>query len=165
MNTKIRILQGDYYIINQYLLTMFSKACEYGIRATIFIASESLKNNRVGQKEIAEEIDSPVAFTAKILQKLVHRNIVSSAKGVGGGFSIEKFRMKEVKLAEIVQAIDGDSVFKGCGLGLSDCSEDHPCPVHDKFKFIKAELIAMLESTTLEELALGIKSGNTFLRY
>ena len=144
---------------------MFSKACEYGIRATIFIAAESLKNNRVGQKEIAEEIDSPVAFTAKILQKLVHRNIVSSAKGVGGGFSIDKNRLKEIRLVEIVEAIDGDSIFRGCGLGLSDCSEDHPCPVHDKFKSIRGELTVMLEDTTLEELALGIKSGNTFLRY
>lgn len=144
---------------------MFSKACEYGIRATIFIASESLKNNRVGQKEIAEEIDSPVAFTAKILQKLVHRKIVSSAKGVGGGFSVDKIRLKEIKLVEIVEAIDGDSIFRGCGLGLSDCTEDHPCPVHDKFKSIRGELATMLESTTLEELALGIKSGNTFLRY
>lgn len=144
---------------------MFSKACEYGIRATIFIAAESLKNNRVGQKEIAEEIDSPVAFTAKILQKLVHRNIVSSAKGVGGGFSIDKNRLKDIRLVEIVEAIDGDSIFRGCGLGLSDCSEDHPCPVHDKFKSIRGELTIMLEDTTLEELALGIKSGNTFLRY
>lgn len=144
---------------------MFSKACEYGIRATIFIAAESLKNNRVGQKEIAEEIDSPVAFTAKILQKLVHCKIVSSAKGVGGGFSVDKNRLKEIKLVEIVEAIDGDSIFKGCGLGLSDCSEDHPCPVHDKFKSIRGELATMLENTTLEELALGIKSGNTFLRY
>jgi len=144
---------------------MFSKACEYGIRATIFIAAESLKNNRVGQKEIAEEIDSPVAFTAKILQKLVHRNIVSSAKGVGGGFSIDKNRLKDIRLVEIVEAIDGDSIFRGCGLGLSDCSEDHPCPVHDKFKSIRGELTVMLEDTTLEELALGIKSGNTFLRY
>jgi len=144
---------------------MFSKACEYGIRATIFIAAESLKNNRVGQKEIAEEIDSPVAFTAKILQKLVHRNIVSSAKGVGGGFSVEKFRLKEIRLVDVVEAIDGDSIFRGCGLGLNDCSEDHPCPVHDKFKSIRGELTTMLENTTLEELAMGIKSGNTFLRY
>lgn len=144
---------------------MFSKACEYGIRATIFIAAESLKDNRVGQKEIAEEIDSPVAFTAKILQKLVRCNIVSSAKGVGGGFSVEKHRLKEIKLVEIVEAIDGDSIFRGCGLGLYDCSEDRPCPVHEKFKSIRGELATMLECTTLEELALGIKSGNTFLRY
>ncbi len=157
MNFKIRPLQGDYSINYQTNCLCFQKHCEYGIRATIFIAAESLKNNRVGQKEIAEEIDSPVAFTAKILQKLVHRNIVSSAKGVGGGFSIDKNRLKDIRLVEIVEAIDGDSIFRGCGLGLSDCSEDHPLSKLIQFKSIRGELTVMLEDTTLEELALGIK--------
>lgn len=41
-------------------------------------------------KAIAEQINSPVAFTAKILQKLVKSNIVCSVKGKHGGFEIEK---------------------------------------------------------------------------
>jgi Rrf2 family iron-sulfur cluster assembly transcriptional regulator len=144
---------------------MFSKTCEYGIRATIFIASQSYQDKRVGLKDIAEKIDSPEAFTAKILQILSRKNVINSIKGVGGGFEIPKDTMSKIKLAHIVTAIDGDSVFTGCGLGLSHCSEDHPCPVHDKFKAIKTELAFMLENTSLEELALGIKSGETFLRY
>jgi DNA-binding IscR family transcriptional regulator len=84
---------------------------------------------------------------------------------VGGGFEIAKEKMKEIKLAQIVSALDGDSVFTGCGLGLSNCSEDHPCPMHDKFKSIRNDLAFMLENTNLEELALGIKSGETYLRY
>lgn len=144
---------------------MFSKTCEYGIRATIYIASESLKGNRVGLKNIAQKIDSPEAFTAKILQILARNQIIHSIKGVGGGFEIPKETMSQTKLVEIVLAIDGDIVFTGCGLGLSNCTEDHPCPAHEKFKVIRSELAFMLENTTLEELALGIKSGDTFLRY
>lgn len=144
---------------------MFSKTCEYGIRATIFIASQSYQNKRVGLKDIAKKIDSPEAFTAKILQILARNQIIHSIKGVGGGFEIPKDRMNQIKLAQIVTAIDGDRVFTGCGLGLSHCSEDHPCPVHDKFKAIRTELATMLENTNLEELALGIKTGDTFLRY
>ncbi|WP_413998035.1 RrF2 family transcriptional regulator [Flavobacterium sp. W1B] len=144
---------------------MFSKTCEYGIRATIFIASESFQNNRVGLKDIAKKIDSPEAFTAKILQILSKNNIIHSIKGVGGGFEIPRDKINQIKLAQIVTAIDGDRVFTGCGLGLNHCFEEHPCPVHDKFKEIRNGLAAMLENTTLEELALGIKSGDTFLRY
>ncbi|MFV8270064.1 RrF2 family transcriptional regulator [Flavobacterium sp. GT2N3] len=144
---------------------MFSKTCEYGIRATIFIASESYQNNRVGLRDIAEKIDSPEAFTAKILQILSKASIIRSIKGVGGGFEIPKEIMSQIKLSQIVTALDGDRVFTGCGLGLSYCSEDHPCPVHDKFKAIRNELAFMLENTNLEELAMGIKSGDTFLRY
>jgi len=144
---------------------MFSKTCEYGIRAAIFIASESYQNNRVGLRDIAKKIDSPEAFTAKILQILSKNNIIHSIKGVGGGFEIPKENMSQIKLSQIVTALDGDRVFTGCGLGLNQCSEDHPCPVHDKFKSIRNELAFMLENTNLEELAIGIKSGDTFLRH
>jgi Rrf2 family iron-sulfur cluster assembly transcriptional regulator len=144
---------------------MFSKTCEYGIRATIFIASESVKNRKISQKEIAEEIDSPLAFTAKVLQKLVRKKIVSSSKGSGGGFYIEQHKLKKIKFIEIIEALECDSIISGCGLGLKDCSEDHPCPVHDQFKHIKASIIEMLNNTTLEDLASGIQKGNTFLRY
>ncbi|MFK7001637.1 RrF2 family transcriptional regulator [Flavobacterium oreochromis] len=144
---------------------MFSKTCEYGIRATIFIASESVINKKISQKEIADQIDSPMAFTAKILQKLVRKDIVSSSKGSGGGFYIEKNKLKKITLLEIIEALDCDSVIKGCGLGLKDCSEEHPCPFHDKFKDIKSDLLRVFKNTNLEELASGIKIGNTFLKY
>lgn len=144
---------------------MFSKSCEYAIRATIFIATHCCKEGKVGLKEIANEIDSPAAFTAKILQMLVKNNIIKSSKGVGRGFMILKDDLKSISLSDIVMAIDGDSVFLRCGLGLSNCSEEHPCPVHEKFKFVKKDLIYMLEHTTLEELSLGIKKGQTFLKY
>ena len=143
---------------------MFSKSCNYAIKAAIFIAKHSLEENKVGFVDIAKEIDSPQAFTAKILQILVKSGIIDSVKGVNGGFYIPKKNIATTYLVAIVDAIDGDAVFHGCGLGLSHCSETHPCPVHDKFKSIRDELAHMLETTNLEELALGIKSGETFLK-
>lgn len=143
---------------------MFSKACEYGIKSAIFIAIKSFEGQRVGPKEIAVEIDSPQAFTAKILQALVKHNIIKSVKGAYGGFEINKNDIKAIRLSQIVNAIDGDSVYNKCGLGLNDCNENYPCPVHNKFKIVRDELKDMLQNTTLEELALNIKSGTSFLK-
>ncbi len=143
---------------------MFSKACEYGIKASIFIAINSREGKRVSPKEIAREIDSPQAFTAKILQDLVKAKIINSVKGAYGGFEIDKSEIRNVKLSQIVNAIDGDKIYNGCGLGLHICDESHPCPVHDKFKLIRAQLKDMLETTNLEQLALDIKSGVSFLK-
>ena len=151
-------------LITKLLFLMFSKSCNYAIKAAIFIAKHSLEENKVGFVDIAKEIDSPQAFTAKILQILVKSGIIDSVKGVNGGFYIPKKNIATTYLVEIVDAIDGDAVFHGCGLGLLQCSETHPCPVHDKFKSIRDELAHMLETTNLEELALGIKSGETFLK-
>jgi len=143
---------------------MFSKACEYGIIASIFIAINSRDGRRVSPKEIAKEIDSPQAFTAKILQDLVRANIINSVKGAYGGFEIDKKDISNIKLSQIVNAIDGDKIYNGCGLGLHTCDEEHPCPVHDKFKIVRSELKNMLENTNLEQLALDIQSGASFLK-
>lgn len=143
---------------------MFSKACEYGIKATIYIAEQSYQDTRVSLKDIAKKIDSPEAFTAKILQQLAKNNIIESVKGPAGGFTVGKKNMEKVKLSHIVSAIDGDTIYKGCGLGLKQCSEKRPCPVHDKFKTIRNDLKKMLESTNLLELALGLKEGLSYLK-
>lgn len=143
---------------------MFSKACEYGIKAAIFIAINSYENKRVSPKAIAKEINSPEAFTAKILQDLVRHDIIYSIKGAHGGFELDKNRIAAIKLSHIVNAIDGDKIYNECGLGLRTCDENHPCPVHDKFKIVRDELKYMLENTSLEELALNIKSGFSFLK-
>lgn len=143
---------------------MFSKACEYGIRASIYIAGQSHKDQRVSLKDIAKQIGSPEAFTAKILQQLSKNNIISSIKGPHGGFEIEKKQLGKVRLSHIVLAIDGDSLYKGCGLGLKECSEKSPCPVHNQFKQIRQSIVHMLESTNLQELAMGLKDGSTFLK-
>ncbi|MDC6390468.1 Rrf2 family transcriptional regulator [Maribacter sp. PR1] len=143
---------------------MFSKACEYGIRASMYIALQSLEGKRVSLKEIAEEIDSPVAFTAKILQQLSRNKIVDSVKGSAGGFQIEKEQIKKIKLSEIVYAIDGDNVYVGCGLGLKKCNANKPCPVHDKFVAIRDNLKNMLESASLQEMTEGLEVGTTYLK-
>jgi Rrf2 family protein len=143
---------------------MFSKACEYAIKASIYIAISSLEGKRVTPKQISEEIDSPTAFTAKILQALVRNDIINSVKGAYGGFEIDKNDISKIKLAQIVNAIDGDKIYSGCGLGLHTCDENHPCPVHDQFKVVRTELKNMLENTNLEQLALDIKSGFSFLK-
>ncbi|WP_228238295.1 RrF2 family transcriptional regulator [Allomuricauda sp. M10] len=143
---------------------MFSKACEYGIRATVYIALQSLEGRRVIVNEIAKEIDSPIAFTAKILQQLSKSKVIHSVKGPTGGFEIERNNMNTVKLSMIVHAIDGDDIYVGCGLGLKECNASRPCPLHDKFIDIRNDLRSMLENTSLYELATGLEVGLTYLK-
>lgn len=143
---------------------MFSKACEYGIRAVLYIAEQSQNDNRVNIKEIANTINSPEAFTAKILQQLARSGIVSSLKGPTGGFIVERDKRTEIKLSHIVTAIDGDQIYTGCGLGLPECSEEKPCPVHHKFAEVRDGLRNMLENTSIDELASDLHNGLSFLK-
>ena len=143
---------------------MFSKACEYGIKASIYIAEHSIAGRKVSLKETAKAIASPEAFTAKILQNLCRNNIINSEKGPGGGFLIDDQKLAKICLSDIVFTIDGDDIYKGCALGMKNCNANKPCPVHDKFAIIRNDLKTMLETTTIQSLALGLKAGPTFLK-
>ncbi|MCP4443361.1 MAG: Rrf2 family transcriptional regulator [Aureispira sp.] len=142
---------------------MFSKACEYGIKATVYIHNQSQKGNRVNLKSVAKAIDSPVAFTAKILQSLTHNDIITSTKGATGGYEVLSHHSK-TNLLELVKAIDGDKIYNGCALGFEHCSSDKPCPIHAEFKSVREDLKEMLLSTTIEGLARDLSKGKAFLK-
>jgi Rrf2 family protein len=130
---------------------MFSKSCEYGLRAVLFIGQESSNGHKVSMNTISKEINSPQAFTAKILQQLTRNNIVKSVKGPYGGFTIEPEKMG-IKLSEIVNVLDGDNIYEGCGLGLKQCDANSPCPLHFKFVDIRNNLKNMLENTSIKSI-------------
>ncbi len=64
----------------------------------------------------------------------------------------------------IVHAIDGLSVFWECGLGLKQCSEKHPCPMHDRFKMARETLRDVFQQTTIRQLANELSKGSAFIK-
>lgn len=142
---------------------MFSKSCEYAIKAMIYVAQKSKEGQKVGIKEIAKATDSPEHFVAKILQDLSRKRLIHSVKGPNGGFYTDKTDLKN-SLADIVIAVDGDKLYKNCVLGLKVCSEVTPCPVHDEYKEIKRLLVHMIERNTVADFNEKLDTGHYFLK-
>ncbi|MBS1750487.1 MAG: Rrf2 family transcriptional regulator [Bacteroidetes bacterium] len=142
---------------------MFSKTCEYAIRAMIFIAQQSMKGEKAGIKQVVKGIDCPEHFIAKILQELARKGLVLSVKGPNGGFYLEKTQLK-FSLADVIRAVDGDKIFSGCGLGLAECSEIEPCPIHKDFKKIRNEMHDMLNNAKLGEFTEHLDNKLSFLK-
>lgn len=129
----------------------------------IYLAVQSTENRRVKIAEIAKNTDSPVAFTAKILGQLTKDGLVYSQTGPNGGFYLKEEELQGIRVIQIVESIDGDSIFNGCGLGLSECNPEMPCPMHEKFVVVRGQLKKMLLETTVNDLMRGLKSGATNL--
>lgn len=144
-------------------MAVFSKTCEYAMRAVFFIAHRTASGGKVGLKEIADGISSPEYFLAKILQDLSKREIVQSTKGPNGGFYIDSENLKR-PLSQVVEAVDGNGIFIGCGLGLKYCSESNPCPLHNQFKEIRNQIYQMLSTTTIGEFNEDLNLGITALK-
>lgn len=142
---------------------MFSKTCEYGIKAVLYIASQSLNNRRVKIGDIVQNIGSPVAFTGKILGVLSKHKIISSQTGPNGGYEIKQEDINSIKVSDIIKAIEGDDFFDGCVLGLSHCNSKEPCSLHNTVDPIRTKMKNVMQETTIYDLAKGVKNKETVL--
>lgn len=142
---------------------MLSKTCEYAIRAMIYIAQNSTDGKMINIKEISENIASPELFIGKILQGLSKQGFLQSSKGRYGGFYISE-KQAQSSLADIIIAIDGDKIFKGCGVGLDYCSEKNPCPIHAEYKHTRKELYNIYKKATLSQFKTNELKQKIFLK-
>lgn len=141
---------------------MFNKETEYALRGLVYIQTQNLDGRRPGIIEIAEEIDAPQFYTAKIFQRLVKLGFVDSQKGKGGGFYFDKTK-PDLSLKELIIAIEGDTLFRGCGFGLKKCDEHNPCPLHEKYAGIREALNKLVTEQSVQNLAQKTKRGEEML--
>ncbi len=137
---------------------MLSLTCKASIKAVIYLGARSLSGKKASVKEIATFINENEHTVGKLLQKLVKEDIINSAKGPNGGFYITT-KQKSQPVKKIVQAIDGEDVFNQCGLGLSKCNENKPCPLHNDFKPIREQFKYMCEYKKVSELYENVTKG------
>lgn len=141
---------------------LLSKSCEYAIRAGIYIAYRSSKNEKAGIPEISEAIGSPIPFTAKVLQIMSRKHVITSCRGPHGGFFMED--PSAVYLVDIVRAIDGDRLFTSCVMGLGTCSDTKPCPMHHQIKPIRQQLFTEFSNKSVLSAFLEEEQQKCFLK-
>ena len=133
---------------------MFSKSCQYAIRAVIYMTAQKGVEKNMGVKEIADALQVPQHFLAKILQQLSRHNLISSVKGPNGGFYLSEANA-HVSLLDIVECIDGKGVLNSCILGMPTCSSEHPCPLHHHFYSSREGLKASLSTCSIDGMLKG----------
>lgn len=141
---------------------MLTKTTEYALRALIYIGMHAVAGRKIGIKEIANELELPLAFIGKILQELVRKNLLASAKGPHGGFYFIR-PASAISIMDVVREIDGMEAFKRCGLGLHKCSDTHPCPLHHDFKIYRDGLARLFSQRTIQDLMINIENGEAFI--
>jgi Rrf2 family protein len=140
---------------------IFSKSCEYGLQAVLYIAQHPGK--LIGLKEIAANLDVPAPYLSKILQILSKRRILTSVKGPGGGFKLNP-QAQNPTLLDIVAAIEGMEIFDRCGIGLKACTDAQPCPIHERYKPFRDDIRKMLSEKTILQYGEELKKvGSTLV--
>lgn len=129
---------------------LFSNRCELAIQTMLYLSSEG-EEKLIAVQEIAERMDIPRQFAAKVMQELVAAKLAISQKGKNGGFTLAK-PAREITIIEIIKAIDGSDIFSKCVLGFPGCSLNEPCPIHIEWGKIRLDLKTTFTKYSLNDL-------------
>ncbi len=141
---------------------MLSRASKYAILSTLFLAEHAKVDNKISVKVIADSIDVPSPFLAKLFQQLVRGKIISSTKGPNGGFYLTEENGKR-NVLDIIENIDGLNRLSDCFLGLNECDSANPCPVHFIVEPFKNNILGKFRDKTILEFAKEISEKGRVL--
>ncbi|HQW12322.1 MAG TPA: Rrf2 family transcriptional regulator [Saprospiraceae bacterium] len=144
-------------------MKILSKASEYGLRALMSMVIKTKDQQFVSIRELSDELDISFQFLTKILQSLNQAQIIVSSKGPKGGVAF-KYSPDKILLSEVIKVLEGEDFFDKCIIGLPDCGEAVPCPMHEIWKEIKESLKDKLEHTNVAEMGINIEEGKIRLR-
>jgi len=130
-----------------------SKETRYGLGGLIVLANKP-PGTVMLLNEIAEAEDLPRFFLAKTFQKLTQHGVLRSYRGAVRGYALAH-PPKEIRLRQILEAIEGPDLLGRCIFWSEHCSDSKPCPLHHRWKGMSRPLTDALMKETLADLAKG----------
>ena len=129
--------------------TFLTQTAEYALRAMAWLATES-PDSPVRARDLSEGSGIPSHYLSKVLRRLVMAGLLTSQKGLGGGFSLSR-PPSEIFFAEILKAIDAYPPRDRCAFGWGACDALHPCPLHESWSRLGEFFGEWATTTTLQD--------------
>lgn len=129
---------------------MLSSAAQDTIRAAVWLSTQKAGEfHRI--QTISEALDLPFHFLSKSLQKLVHAGILVSQRGSSGGVALAR-NASDITLLSLIDAVDGNTFFEACVLGIGNCESETPCALHEQWDKWRSEMYEMYSAMRLSEI-------------
>jgi Rrf2 family iron-sulfur cluster assembly transcriptional regulator len=129
---------------------MLSGSAQYALRAVAYLAGHDAAKP-VRAVELAEAVDVPANYMGKILHRLVRAGILKSVRGMHGGFELA-IPADQLSLRVIVSQFDHRGEGRKCLLGRDECSDDDPCPTHERWGQVSQKIDEFFGTTTVADL-------------
>jgi len=138
---------------------LFRKSTEYAIRLVLFLVRDG-SERYIRIKEISELSNISFFKLSKVAQTLINSEILKSYTGPNGGVKLSN-KPSEIRLIDIVMAMEGKDILDSCVLGLDNCNDKNPCTLHEELKRAKDIIVTMYKEKTVDEL-IDVKIEDTF---
>src|SRR5690242_17385674 len=127
---------------------MISQTVEYALRAAVYLADQAPQARTTDQ--IAQVTRVPHAYLAKVLQNLARAGLVTSQRGLHGGFVLSK-PPDRLTILEVINAVDPIRRIRECPLGIATHG-NILCPLHRRLDDALASVEQAFAQSTLAEI-------------
>jgi len=128
-----------------------SKKADYALLAMRHLAAHS-DRGAVSARELAETYDLPPELLAKVLQKLVRGQLLTSIQGIRGGYGLAR-PAASISVADVITAVDGPLTVTACSETNHNCDQYSKCNIRDPLWHIKDRIVSALAATSIAGLA------------
>ena len=127
---------------------------DYACRALLSLALHQEASGPTSVRDIAERTGLPQPYLEQILLALKGAGLVKSKRGVGGGYGLSRPAL-EIRLSEVISAVDGPITLGDFGQPHTDGSCDHEgqCVLLAIWNLAGDHMRKHLESYTLDDIA------------
>lgn len=127
-----------------------TRGSDYGLRGMLYVARQP--QGRVCLvSEVAAAEDIPESYLAKIFQDLARNRLLLSHRGAKGGFSLVS-NPQEINMLSIIEAVEGPIAIAPCLDMREGCDRTELCKIYDTLDSAQAQIISVLEKTSLADL-------------
>ena len=134
-----------------------SRKIEYGLRAMLYLAAQP-EGALVPFREIADRMNVPQEFLAKILKKLVSEGLASSARGSHGGYTLGR-AAAQITFLDVIEAMEGKVQVNLCAAHSNACDFGSDCTMTEVWQLGQARMLEVFRHARLDRLAMrGLKA-------
>jgi len=127
-----------------------NKLTDYAVVVMTYVA-RSPEPSLHTARELARGTDLPLTTVGKVLRGLLDHRLVTSHRGMKGGYSLAR-PAREISLAQIITAFEGPIGFTECNTTPGCCNLESSCTVRYNSGVIGKALERALQSIRLSDL-------------
>jgi Rrf2 family protein len=124
---------------------------DYGVRALVELAHR-YGGGPVQSAEIAAKQEVPEPYLDQLLTTLRRAGFIRSVRGPQGGHALIR-RPEELKLSEVVQALEGSLAPIACVDDPDACTRSGGCVQREVWERVRDATLEILESVSIADLA------------
>lgn len=130
---------------------LYRRSTQVAVEVVLLLASEEERTTR-RVRDLASELGIPSPYLAKIVQSLTRAGLLRALRGPRGGVRLHR-SAHDIKLWDILSAVEPAGEFERCFLSLDRCDDLHPCPIHDDWAPIRTSILTMLRKKSMWQIA------------